>query len=275
MNDKEFSSWQLAPRFTSREVAALQLGLLPGEATDAQIDAILRRIKRDYNLAVSANLYLINQIGNNVYNEIPETALQSNAMIHLVDSKNWSPEYNHYNLYSWLLNDCDIPGEWNRSIIEEQFFNGTEIARWLRANNISSDFPFDLSVKITSISNVESNQADTSIANDEHLKAAQPIITNEPTHDPLKTDGIALIYKVSPNSSENRELWRDFAKNADRNGLDVARTVIGKGRAQSQFDPVDVGEWLVKNSKMERALVDRILNNNLPLRSAHLKDLFK
>lgn len=47
MNDKEFVSWQLAPDFTSREVAALQLGLLPGEATDAQIEASLRRIKRD------------------------------------------------------------------------------------------------------------------------------------------------------------------------------------------------------------------------------------
>lgn len=146
MNDKEFYSWQLAPRFTSREVAALQLGLLPREATDAQIEANLRRIKHDYNLAVMANLYLINPLGDNIYNEMPEIALQSNAMIHLLDANNWSPEYNHHNLYSWLLNSCDIPGEWNRSIFEEQFFNESEIARWLKANNISSVFPFDSAI---------------------------------------------------------------------------------------------------------------------------------
>lgn len=92
---------------------------------------------------MSAHLYLINPPGDNIYDELPETALQSNAMIHLVDSNNWSPEFNHHNLHSWLLNDCDIPGEWNRSVFEEQFFNGAEIARWLKVNKFSSVFPFD------------------------------------------------------------------------------------------------------------------------------------
>ena len=122
-------------------------------------------------------------------------------------------------------------------------------------------------------SSIETNQIGVSNVNKVQEPVAHPIITNEPTHDPLPLSGIALIFKLEQVDIDNTELWRSFAKEAARNGLITARVVIGSGTAQSTFDPVAVGEWLVTKGKMDQAKVARFLNSNLPKRSAHLKDM--
>lgn len=105
-------------------------------------------------------------------------------------------------------------------------------------------------------------------------KAEQTRSQPESTHDPLPLDGIARMFVVDRESDEkNINKWKGFAHNAKRNGLLVARTQKIGGTGQSWFDPVKVGNWLVKKGKMPQEKVDRILLNNLPTRSAHLKDI--
>lgn len=100
-----------------------------------------------------------------------------------------------------------------------------------------------------------------------------PAHENESTHDPLLTDGIAKMFPLAKDETENIEIWRDLAHNAERKELAPARVLKGSGHAQSLFDPVKVGDWLVAKGKFTKERVDRILSNNLPDRSAHLKDL--
>lgn len=100
-----------------------------------------------------------------------------------------------------------------------------------------------------------------------------PAGDNESTHDPLPIDGIAQMFHLDKDEAKNIKIWRDLAHNAIRKKLSSARALKGSGHAQSLFDPVKVGDWLVAKGKFTKERVDRILSNNLPDRSAHLKDL--
>lgn len=100
-----------------------------------------------------------------------------------------------------------------------------------------------------------------------------PAHENESTHDPLPLDGIAKMFPLANDETENIKIWRDLAHNAERKKLSPARVLKGSGHAQSLFDPVKVGDWLVAKGKFAKERVDRILSNNLPDRNAHLKDL--
>lgn len=91
--------------------------------------------------------------------------------------------------------------------------------------------------------------------------------------DPLPTSGIAKIFKLTLDVSDNVDEWKRLAKYAARNGLSTSREMAGKGKAESRFNPCGVGDWLVSSGKMSRERVDRILLGNLPPRSAHLRDL--
>lgn len=154
----------------------------------------------------------------------------------------------------------DIPNpEWLRyHALDETFPSQYNYYGWLK-----SDLP-----KFSFIP----NQPETNIVNVEHVSNVQLVIKNESTHDALPLDGIARMFTLDQGETDNIKLWRIFAKNAKKNGFEVAKTAGGKGSAQSQFDPVAVGEWLVSKGKMNQARVDRILNINLPKRNAHLKD---
>lgn len=272
MKEKEVADWQRRNKFNSRQIAALIEGISPFNAEEKDIQGKLSSIQDAYNIAVWANLYLINPLGNIDYKDVPEIALQSNVMINLVDSENWGPKFNHHDLYSWLNEDSDSPGEWYRSTLEEQFFNGSEISRWLKAINISSVFPFDTS-QITPLANVEVDKDEVSTVANENIKLAQPTMTYEPTHDPLPLDGIALIFIINTIKDDNIKEWRVLAKDARRNGLVVARIAMSTGSEQSKFDPVAVGDWLVNKGKIDRARVDRVLQNNYPPRNAGLKEI--
>lgn len=98
-------------------------------------------------------------------------------------------------------------------------------------------------------------------------------LAEEPAYDPLPTEGIAVMFRLADNDDENLSIWRELAHKAKRNGLHGCRVAPGSGRKQSTFDPSKVGEWLVSKGKFSQAQVDRILLNNLPPRSAHLRDL--
>ncbi|MCK9387701.1 MAG: hypothetical protein M0Q22_04820 [Sulfuritalea sp.] len=96
----------------------------------------------------------------------------------------------------------------------------------------------------------------------------------EQPFDPLRTNGIALLFPLDTENTKNISIWKALAKNAKRNGLSVARIQLIGGKAQSRFDPLKVAEWLVATGKYTQKKVDQILSNNLPARSAHLKDFF-
>ncbi len=128
---------------------------------------------------------------------------------------------------------------------------------------LKDDLPASLSrvinrIKEKAVANKESNHS---------------TFSEESTHDPLPTDGIARMFPVSLDQNENLKHWSGFAKNAPRNKLHHARTSVGKGRTKSHFDPVKVGDWLVLKGKMTQDKVNRHLANNYPPRNAHLKEL--
>jgi len=114
--------------------------------------------------------------------------------------------------------------------------------------------------------------ADTEVGDDEELSTLSPKL-EESVYDPLPTDGIAVMFRLAVDDDENLAIWRELAHKAKRNGLLNSRVSPSSGRQQSTFDPSKVGEWLVSNGKFSQAQIGRILLNNLPPRSAHLRDL--
>lgn len=109
------------------------------------------------------------------------------------------------------------------------------------------------------------------------------IITTQPKQtsnilsdfDPLVLDVIAKMFQQDSDSAANNVIWKKNAKNAKRNGLDQARITIGKGTAQSTYDPEKVGEWLISKGKLDQAKLYRILGSNLPARSRDKIDLYR
>lgn len=92
--------------------------------------------------------------------------------------------------------------------------------------------------------------------------------------DPLPLSGIAKMFKIHPIEDQNLDKWKKYSLSATRNELDTSRIVVGKGRRQSTFDPLLVGEWLIIKGLKPRDIVMKKLSNNLPQRSKHLQHLF-
>ena len=109
---------------------------------------------------------------------------------------------------------------------------------------------------------VDNNSFDSS--NDERLTA----------FDPVPLSGIAKMFPLKKDEQHNLFKWKSYAEMASRNNLNNARTLTGRGKAKSKFDPYLVGEWLINKGLYPRDKIERKLANNLPLRSSHLKDLF-
>ncbi len=93
--------------------------------------------------------------------------------------------------------------------------------------------------------------------------------------DALVVDGIAKIFPLHADPEQNCSIWTKHAKNAVRNGLVDARVSIGKGQAQSTYQPEKVGDWLISKGKMDQAKVNRLLGANLPPRSRDNKHLYE
>ena len=49
---------------------------------------------------------------------------------------------------------------------------------------------------------------------------------------------------------------------------------LSKGKRESTFDPIKIGDWLVTKAYKTMAEVNKILAKNLPDRSAHKKDYY-
>lgn len=92
--------------------------------------------------------------------------------------------------------------------------------------------------------------------------------------DPLPLSGIAKMFPLTKDKEINLEKWRTYASKASQNKLSNTRASKGRGRAESTFHPHLVADWLVTKGYYERAHADRILGNNLPPRSKHLKDYY-
>jgi len=93
--------------------------------------------------------------------------------------------------------------------------------------------------------------------------------------DALVVDGIAKIFPLHSDPEQNCSIWTKHAKNAVRNGLVDARVSVGKGQAQSTYQPEKVGDWLISKGKMDQAKVNRLLGANLPPRSRDNKHLYE
>ena len=90
--------------------------------------------------------------------------------------------------------------------------------------------------------------------------------------DPIPLSGIAQMYRLENDPAINNDRWRLLADQASRNGLSLARIRVGGGKAESTFHPWEVANWLANRGILPREKVDRILLNNLPTRSKHLRD---
>lgn len=93
--------------------------------------------------------------------------------------------------------------------------------------------------------------------------------------DPLPLSGIARMFPLVRDEHHSLDSWKKHANKASRNGLIKARISKGTGNAESTFDPWEVSEWLVEKGHYARDKAERKLANNLPPRSAHLKDLIR
>ncbi|QYZ65367.1 MAG: hypothetical protein HPY30_04830 [Gammaproteobacteria bacterium (ex Lamellibrachia satsuma)] len=93
--------------------------------------------------------------------------------------------------------------------------------------------------------------------------------------DPLPLSGIARMFPLDRDEQNNLDIWKTRADKASRNGLIKARISTGTGNAESTFDPWEVSEWLIDKGHYTRDKTERKLANNLPTRSAHLKDLIR
>lgn len=98
---------------------------------------------------------------------------------------------------------------------------------------------------------------------DAEVPSDEPSQDEKPTHNPLSTNGIAMMFKLDSNDENNNKIWKNFAKNAKRNGLNAARMQVVGGTGQSRFDPVKVADWLVDNGKIARNKANQILASNL------------
>lgn len=142
----------------------------------------------------------------------------------------------------------------------------TEVFReWCRERGFQHHLP-ERTDGDTLTSKQESNLPDTN-------GAIHSYDLNPGVFDPISTSGISNMFRLDKEDKNNTKIWERLAKDAVRNGLRDARVTTGKGRAQSTFNPYLVGEWAIKHRGLDRAKVDRILLNNLPHRSAYLRDL--
>lgn len=183
----------------------------------------------------------------------------------------------YLNAYAEPVSTDELPDEFlNRLSIVKSAVRAGLIKRVAVAGNHSSDVDDDTRILQKSFSKWcvkndytrESEDKTLDIAQQPHAAAG-----GESTHDPVPPNGLAKMFRLTPDEVVNKDAWIQFAHNAIRNGLSTARTQKSKGKAQSFFDPVKVGDWLVKKGRLTQEKVDRVLNNNLPHRNKHLKDI--
>lgn len=79
---------------------------------------------------------------------------------------------------------------------------------------------------------------------------------------PLPRSGIARLFPLKGDQNDNLERWASLARSASTNGLKSCRVSTGKGTAESLFDPVLVGDWLVQKGLLTRAQVNAALEAN-------------
>ena len=107
----------------------------------------------------------------------------------------------------------------------------------------------------------------TTVGSGDLASAVEPVDTPELE---LLFDGVgcAALEKMFPNDGAGK--WEKFAERAKRNGLKDSRLERGL------FNPLMAAEWWLRSQKpkgWDMARCRRVLANNLPTRSAHLKQL--
>jgi len=136
--------------------------------------------------------------------------------------------------------------------------------------SIEPDIPTDTSDTGLPISNSDDSDTASSIHNGVIASTGTELST---AFDPLPLSNIAKMFPQDKDDQRNLKKWKSWSSNASRNGLINARITIGKGRAESTYNPWMVSDWLVLNKDLTRVKAKYKLANNLPYRSIHLKEL--
>jgi len=86
--------------------------------------------------------------------------------------------------------------------------------------------------------------------------------------------GIAKMFSINKDVTQNLVEWKNLSRTASRNGLKDARVSKGVGRRKSIYDPLLIADWLVEKGYYSRDNVNRRLSANLEPGYEHLKDDF-
>lgn len=188
-----------------------------------------------------------------------------------------------------------FPEESDKIIIHrsEVVVHAVERTRFEKENNIYgeydlSDFDADMEAAHGAVISAKKTALETkpSTQDDPDQLVTETMVQPEDTHevekdssanenkeqsifDPLPLSGIAKMFKLIDFSK-----WKTLADQASKNGLIKARVSAGSGNAESAFDPERVAEWLVNKGHYTRERADHVLANNLPPRSAHMKEFY-
>ena len=144
MTEAEFKAWMGSDCFTALETAALVMGYPPSSTSQKQVEPILRRMRISYALAVDAlkvGFSPDKELAADQVFPMAPTALKSCAMAALTDTNN--PEFKRQKTWKWLNDNSEADDQWSISRFDTQYFERVEIARWLLAVGIHSEFPFD------------------------------------------------------------------------------------------------------------------------------------
>ncbi|HUV23093.1 MAG TPA: hypothetical protein VMZ32_14950 [Gammaproteobacteria bacterium] len=91
---------------------------------------------------------------------------------------------------------------------------------------------------------------------------------------PRLLTGIAKMFSINKDVTQNLVEWKNLSRTASRNGLKDARVSKGVGRRKSIYDPLLIADWLVEKGYYSRDNVNRRLSANLEPGYEHLKDDF-
>lgn len=138
----EIDAWKLHDDFEGRVLAALIMGVPPSEAAVLKIEPMLRKLRSQYNLALRAYRDILNPDPEDEkpMMSVPDEAIQSRAMKDLAKLEH--PDHDALGFYQWLIHDGEAGREWTGGSFENQWFERSEVARWLTATGIASEFDF-------------------------------------------------------------------------------------------------------------------------------------
>ena len=130
---QELEIWNFAVDFTAEEAATLIMGKTPGSIDLTQLEPLMRRMRRSYEIACRWHAYLINPTDEEFANSAPPEMLESVGV--RGRASNLDEPGSSYRFYEWLCDDKE-------SGVETQRFGRQVLADWLLAIGMPSKYSF-------------------------------------------------------------------------------------------------------------------------------------